>query len=105
MHYILRKVKDFESIRKACDASSAISKTVIDGFLLYHAVTKYNMGRTLTEAFSVYRHITIEFEKEWVSMFKTQYIANQIFRSGGLIRKILSHPELKKLSRKEIEFL
>ncbi|HBB92694.1 MAG TPA: hypothetical protein DC042_13515 [Bacteroidales bacterium] len=98
-------MKNFVSIRKTCDASSSISKTVIDEFLIYYAAVAYKLDRTMTEAFSAYRHVTNEFEKEWVNRLKAQYLAHQIFRSGGLIRKMLPHAELKKFSRTEMEFL
>lgn len=98
-------MKDFESIRKVCETSSEISKSVIDEFLLYHAAAKYRLDRTMTEAFSAYRHVTKDFEKECVNMLKAQYLAHQIFKSGGLIRKMLPHAELKKLSPTEMDFL
>jgi len=81
-------MKDFVSIRKVCESSSSISKTVIDDFLLYYTAAKYRLNRTMTEAFSGYRHVTNEFEKEWVNRLKAQYLAHQIFRSSGLIRKM-----------------
>jgi len=95
----------FETILKACDTSSSLSKTVIDEFLIYYAAVQYKLDRTMTEAFSAYRHVTNEFEKEWVNRLKTQYLAHQIFKSGGLIRKMLPHAELKKLSPTEMDFL
>ncbi|TSA38187.1 MAG: hypothetical protein D4R64_03945 [Porphyromonadaceae bacterium] len=98
-------MKNFETIRKTCETSSSISKTVIDEFLLYYAAALYKLDRTMTEAFSAYRHVTKEFEKEWVNRLKAQYLAHKIFKSGGLIRKIITHTELKKLSRSEMDFL
>lgn len=87
-------MKNFETIRKTCETSSSISKTVIDEFLLYYAATLYKLDRTMTEAFSAYRHVTKEFEKEWVNRLKAQYLAHKIFKSGGLIRKIITHTDL-----------
>jgi hypothetical protein len=55
------------TIRKACETSSSISKTVIYEFLIYYAAVKYNLHRPMTEIFSAYRHVTVEFEKEWVN--------------------------------------
>jgi hypothetical protein len=98
-------MNDFETIRKACATSSSISKTVIDEFLLHYAASRYKLDRPMTEVFSAYRHVTNEFEKEWVNRLKAQYLAHQIFKSGGLIRKMLPHAELKKLSRTEMVFL
>ena len=98
-------MNNFETILKACDTSSSLSKTVIDEFLIYYAAVQYKLDRTMTEAFSAYRHVTNEFEKEWVNRLKAQYLAHQIFKSGGLIRKILPHAELKKLSPTEMDFL
>lgn len=98
-------MKDYEAIRKTCEANSSIAKTVIDEFILYYAATQYRLDRTMTEAFSAYRHLTTEFENELINRLKAQYIAHNIFKSGGLIRKIITHTELKKLSRYEMDFL
>ncbi len=98
-------MKDFESIREVCETSSRISKTVIDDFLIYYAAVLYKLDRTMTEAFAAYRHVTNELEKEWVNRLKAQYLAHQVFKSGGLIRKMLPHAELKKFGRTEMEFL
>jgi len=96
---------DFEKIRKVCEAQSAVSQSVIDEYLLYFAAARYGLYRTMTEAFSAYRHITKEFEQEWVNRLKAQYIAHQIFKAGGVIRKLLNHSELKNLSQPEMDFL
>ncbi len=98
-------MKDFESIRKVCESSGTISKTVIDEFLLYYAAALYGLDRPMTEAFSSFRHVTTEFEKEWVNRLKAQYLVHKIFKSGGLIKKILTHSEIKLRSLSEIEFL
>lgn len=98
-------MKNFDKIRKICETSSSISKTVIDDFLIYYAAVQYKLDRPMTEAFSTYRHVTNEFEKEWVNRLKAQYLAHQIFKSGGLIRKMLPHAELKKFSPTEMNFL
>jgi len=98
-------MNDFENIRKACEANNSISKTVIDEFLIYYAAVQYKLDRPMTEAFSAYRHITNEFAKEWVNRLKAQYLVHKIFKSGGLIRKMLPHAELKKLSPTEMNFL
>jgi hypothetical protein len=78
---------------------------VIDEFLIYYAAVQYKLDRPMTEAFSAFRHVTNEFAKEWVNRLKAQYLAHQIFKSGGLIRKMLPHAELKKLSPTEMDFL
>lgn len=98
-------MKDFEAIRKTCEVNSSIAKTVIDEFILYYAATQYRLDRTMTEAFAAYRHLTTEFKNELTNRLKAQYLAHEIFKSGGLIRKIITHVELKKLSRYEMDFL
>ena len=98
-------MKAFETIRKTCEKNSSISKTVIDEFLLYYAAAAYKLDRTMTQSFSAYRHVTNEFEKEWINRQKAQYLAHKIFKSDGLIRKIITHTELRKLSKSEMDFL
>lgn len=98
-------MKDFKTIRKTCETSGKISETVIDEFLLYFAAARYGLDRTMTEAFTTYRHVTQGLEKEWVNRLKAQYICHRIFKAGGLIRKLLTHSELIRLSPTEMDFL
>lgn len=78
---------------------------MIDEFLIYYAANRNNLEREMNQRLSAYSHVTRKFEKEWVNMLKSQYIAHKIFRKEGLIRKILNHSALKRLDRKEMSFL
>ncbi|MEA1878603.1 MAG: hypothetical protein U9N86_17310 [Bacteroidota bacterium] len=98
-------MKDFEAFRKTCETNSSISETVIDEFILYYATGQYRLDRNMTKAFSAFRHVTNEFEQEWINRLKAQYLTHKIFQSGGLIRKVITHTELKRLNRTEMEFL
>ncbi len=96
---------EFETLRTTCEKISSISKNVIDEFLLYYAATVYKLDHPMTVSFSTYNHVTKEFEKEWINRLKAQYLAHKIFQSGGLIRKIITHTEIRKFSKPEMDFL
>ena len=92
----------FEKLRNICEKNSRISKSVIDEYLLHYAAATYNLDRAMAIAFSNYQHVIQEFEPEWVNYLKAQFIAHKIFKSRGLIRKILTHTEIRKLVKELI---
>ena len=96
---------DYNAIKKFCDDSSIISRTVIDEFLVYYAGEKDKLAREFDIKISSYSHITSRFDASWVRMMKSQYIAHKIFKADGLLRKYLNHVEIKRLPPEEQLFL
>lgn len=78
---------------------------MIDEFLLYYAVEKYNLERDLNLKLGKFSHITNKFPKEWVNRLKSQYIIHKVFKAEGLIGKMLNHASLQRLDREGIGFL
>ena len=98
-------MQSFEKIKTICEETSSISSVVIDEFLLYYAAAQNNLERVMNRRFARYSHVTEEFKKEWINMLKAQYIVHEIFREGGMIKKLLNHSALQNLLKKEREFL
>ncbi len=98
-------MKNYEAIRTICEENSRRAHTVIDEFLIYYAANRDNLQHEMNKRFTAYSHVTRKFEKAWVNMLKSQYIAHKIFRKEGLIEKYLNHAALQRLNRKEMSFL
>ena len=98
-------MKNFETIKVTCGENNKISRVVIDEFLIYYAANRNNLERDMNKRFASFTHVTRKFQKEWVNMLKSQYIAHKIFMKDGLIRKYLNHSALRQLDRKGRNFL
>ncbi|MEX0721103.1 MAG: hypothetical protein WD059_10575 [Balneolaceae bacterium] len=98
-------MKNYKHIRSVCDRNSEFSTPVIDDFLIYFAADQHKLARQFDKRLATYRHITRDLPKEWLNRFKAQYIAHQIFKKEGLIRKYINHSGLQHFSKQEMEFL
>jgi len=98
-------MKDFNTIKLICEENARISSSVVDEFLIYYAAGYNNLESEMNRRFADYRHITQKFQKEWVNMLKSQYIAHKIFKKGGLIKSIINSSGIKRLNQEEIKYL
>jgi hypothetical protein len=79
---------DFTHIRSVCLASTAITKSAIDDFLVPYAAQKEQFPREMNLRFGRFRGAIRQLQPGWVNLFKAQYIGHRIFRKGGLIKEI-----------------
>jgi hypothetical protein len=98
-------MKDFKTVKIICEENSKISSKVIDEFLLYYAAKRNNLEHEMNSGFAAYKHITHKLQKEWINLFKSQYIIHKVFKKDGLIKGYLKHTTLKKLNIKEKKYL
>jgi hypothetical protein len=98
-------MKDFKTIKLVCEENSKISSKVVDEFLIYYAAGRNNLEKEMNQRFAAYRHITQKFQSEWTNKLKAQYIVHKIFKKDGLIKKYLSHSEIKNLKNGETKYL
>ena len=98
-------MEDYRAIKTICEENQKISSTVIDEFLLYYAASQNKLEREMNLHFAEYKHVTRDFQKEWINRLKSQYIAHTIFKKDGSIRKLLNHVELQRLNAIEKNFL
>lgn len=96
---------DFAHIRSVCQASTAITKSAIDDFLVPYAAQKEQFPREMDLRFGRFRDALRQLQTGWVNLFKAQYIGHRIFRKGGLIKKYLTHAALKDLTPQERNYL
>jgi hypothetical protein len=96
---------DFAYIRSVCQASTALSKTAIDDFLIPYAAQKEQLGREMDLRFGRFRKATQTLQPGWINLFKAQYIGHRIFRNGGLIKKYLTHAAVRDLTPAERNYL
>jgi hypothetical protein len=98
-------MKNYETMRGLCEKNSRISGKVVDGYLISFAAGHHNLEQKMDKQFAVYRHVTRKFEKEWIGIMKSQFIAHRIFRKEGLIGTFLNHPALNLFNREELDYL
>ncbi|MBN1132123.1 MAG: hypothetical protein JXR52_08710 [Bacteroidales bacterium] len=96
---------NYRAIIDVCSENSRISKRVIDDFLIYYAANLNNLEKQMSREFDAFRHASGEIGEERVNRLKAQYLAHRIFREEGLIRNLLNHAELKRLTAEELKFL
>lgn len=98
-------MKNYNSIRKTCQESSRISRSVLDNFLLNYVEEREKPGPEIKKRFSPYWHVISEFPHESGNFLITQYLAHQIFKAGGLIKKLLNHSAVKNRDKEELAYL
>lgn len=100
-------MRNYNDIRKTCKHNKPINARVIDEFLIYLAAGRKNKNaeKVMEKRFDAFRHITKEFDIEWVNRLKAQYLAHLIFKEGGDLKALLGHPLIKRLSKDDISHL
>lgn len=88
---------DYEYLRKNCNANSAVSEAVLDGFILHYAAKQDNLGKEFDRKISKYKHAVQGMPSGWINMIKSQYIIHRVFKAGGLIARYLTHSQVKQL--------
>ena len=96
---------DFKHLENICQKNSAMTRSLVDEFLIYYAAQRDRLDREMEQRLARYRHITRKFQQSWVNMLKAQYIAHRIFKEDGLIKKYLNHSELQRLDAPELNYL
>ncbi len=96
---------DYNLLEKYCLENSGIAEEVVDGYLIYYAAGRERLDYEMNRSFSSFRHIIREFPTGSAERMQTQYIANRIFRDGGLIEKYLNHSEIKRLPAGQYKYL
>jgi hypothetical protein len=96
---------NYDNLRAVCNDSAALSRTVIDEFLMHYAAQREGLSEKIDRLIAPYRQVTKTFQPGWIGMIKAQYIGHRIFKKDGLIKKYLNHATLKTLTRVEQEYL
>lgn len=96
---------DFAHIRSVCQASTTITKSAIDDFLVPYAAQKEQLVREMDVRFGRSPNAVRQLQPGWVNLFKAQYIGHRIFRKGGFIKKYLNHAAVKDLTPQERNYL
>lgn len=96
---------DYNRIRYYCDKSSAISKRLIDDFLLPLCAAEEGTEKKFVGMLDAYQSITQKMPKNWPLWLLSQYIAFDLFHEDGLASKYLNHFQMRRRSAKELDFL
>lgn len=96
---------DFEAMVRHCDAMTALSERVNDGFLVPYAATKDSTGREFDQRLHRFRRVAGRMSKGDIGLFRAQYIGHRLYRRGGLLSKYLKHAAFRRLGTVEKGFL
>jgi len=96
---------DYAQLRSVCKESSALSKAVIDDFLIPYAAQRERLDREMDIRFGQFKKVIRDLQPGWINLFKAQYIGHRIFRKGGLINKYLNHAAFRQLSAEERKYM
>ncbi len=95
----------FEQIKRHSQNSTALSKIVVDDFLIYYAAMVEDMENHLNMRLKKFQHFTRDWPASYLNYLKSEFIASRLFREGGLIGKYLNHSALKNLPAEQYAFL
>ena len=96
---------DFVRLLEKCKATTVLSNSVVDDFLLYYAGSREKLEKEMDQRLARFRKITKDFPQNWINLIKAQYICHRIFKENGLIHKYLTHAAVKALPKEQLAFL
>jgi hypothetical protein len=96
---------NYQSMLRHCEKNRRISKRVIDEYLIYYAAAKAGLDKKMDQLLKPFRHVARELPASAVNVFKSEYIAAQLFRKNGLLGKYIKNPEIKALPAEDYRFL
>lgn len=88
-----------------CEKNTRIAKRVIDENLIYYAAAKAGLEKKMDELLKPFRHVARKLPTSAVNIFKSEYIAAQLFRRNGLLGRYIKHAEIRDLPQEEYQFL
>jgi hypothetical protein len=96
---------NYQSMLRHCEKNTRISKRVIDEFLIYYAAAKAGLDKKIDQLLKPLRHVARRVPDSAVNIFKSEYIAIQLFRKNGLLGKYIKHSEIRTLPPEDYHFL
>jgi len=98
-------MNDFQSIKKYAERDRAISKNVVDDFIIKYGASRGRLDKQVDNRLKRYRHVIRKMPENWDALLKSQMIAYDIFKAGGPISAYLNHSGVKLRSQDELEYL
>lgn len=96
---------DFYEIKKHCEAIRFTSASVVDEYLIYYAAKRDKKDKEFDTKISRFKRAIREMPDSWIRVLKSQFIAHEIFKHGGLISKYLNHVAIKEFDAGHKQFL
>lgn len=96
---------NYNAIKEICTKNSAISRQVIDEFLLYYAAAKENLEPRMEVFLKKYKSAARELQESYINFLKAEYIAHRIFKKDGYITGYLHHAQVKRLNPEHYQYL
>jgi hypothetical protein len=96
---------NYDSVKTHCEKSSALSRTIIDNFLIYYAAERESLVPQMDKQLLKYTKVLREFPDEYINYLKSEFIGHRIFRRNGFISKYLDKPVIKNLPAEQFQYL
>lgn len=96
---------NYTELKAHCQRISAISKTVVDEFLMYYAVEKERLQPLMEKHLHRYKNTVSEIDPANIRFLQAEFICHRIFRKSGYIHKYLQLPVVKNLGKPAQDFL
>ncbi len=95
----------YGEIKKHCESLSAISRTVVDEFLIYYAADREKLVLQIEGFLKKYRRAASEIPVSYINFLKSEYIAHKVFGENDLIKSYLTHPAIRQLPEEQFRYL
>ncbi|HVZ57838.1 MAG TPA: hypothetical protein VG870_14360 [Chitinophagaceae bacterium] len=107
MYYVTATfaLMDYPDIKAHCEATTELSRSVIDDYLIYYAAAREGLEPKMEAQLKKYRKAARNIPASYINYLKSEYIAHQVFRKSGFITKYLDLPAIRSLPTAQYEFL
>ena len=96
---------NYASLKIHCEESSALSRVVIDNFLIGYAAEKESLSMQMDAQLRKYKKVAREIPDTYINYLKSEFIGHRIFRKNGFISKYLEKPVIKNLPHEQFQYL
>jgi hypothetical protein len=97
--------ENYQKILERCRENSQITTRIVDDYLIYYAAAKAGLDNKMKQLLKPFRHVTKTLPASAVNLFKSEYIASQLFRQNGLLNKYIKYSDIRSLRPEDYEFL
>jgi hypothetical protein len=96
---------NYSAIKKHCQSLSAMSREVIDDFLLYYAAHRERLEPVMNSQLKKYRTSALRLKPAHINYLKSEFVCHRIFKENGLIKGYLEHAAIKALPDEQVAYL
>lgn len=95
----------YQDMLERCQRHSDMTERLVDNYLIYYAAAKAGLDKKMDQLIKPIRHATKMLPSFAVNVFKSEYIAIQLFRKNGLLNRYIKHSEIRAFPAEDYQFL